>query len=67
MIDLKNLAEADKNRPVVYHRKNCNREVGTLSSWNDSFVFVQFSAPNGEACSPADVSFVFPPSPMTTP
>jgi hypothetical protein len=57
MIHIDRLTEKDKGRNVVYHREHCAREVGNLTSWNDTFVFVQFKGPNGEACNPQDVSF----------
>ena len=57
MIEIVKLTESDKGRNVIYHREFCNKEVGKLTSWNDSFVFVQFKGPNGEACEPCDVSF----------
>jgi len=61
MIEIGNLTDADKGRRVRYEREHCKREIGVLSSWNDRFVFVRFNGPNGEACEPADVSFIDPP------
>lgn len=60
MININSLTEDDKGRKVVYHREYCNREEGELSSWNDKYIFVKFKGPNGEACEPNDVSFIFP-------
>lgn len=57
MIDIAKLTEKDKGRNVIYHREYCDQEVGRLSSWNDTYVFVRFRGPGGEACSPGDVSF----------
>lgn len=65
MIDPKELTREDVGRGVVYHREHCALEIGMLSSWNDRFVFVQFKGPNGEACIPEDVSFVFEENPAT--
>lgn len=60
MIEISKLTEADKGRKVNYHREFSEPEFGVLSSWNDSYIFVRFKGPNGEACEPADVSFAFP-------
>ncbi len=57
MIDISKLTDADKERNIVYDREFSSRQYGKLSSWNDSYVFVRFKGPNGEACEPADVSF----------
>lgn len=59
MIDPKKLTKDDIGRNVTYHREHCKKEFGTLSSWNDTYVFVKFKGPNGEACLPEDVSFDF--------
>ncbi len=59
MIEISKLTEKDVGRNVVYRREFCDMEVGKLSSWNDSFVFVRFKGPTGEACEPEDVSFEF--------
>lgn len=65
MIDPKALTESDVGRNVTYHREYCDREHGTLTSWNEKFVFVRFKGPTGEACEPSDVSFDFAhPEPM---
>lgn len=59
MIEISKLNEKDVGRNVTYHREFCRREFGVLSSWNDTYVFVRFKGPNGEACEPTDVSFDF--------
>lgn len=59
MIEISSLTEKDVGRNIIYHREYCKREVGTLSSWNDKYIFVRFKGPNGEACEPADISFEF--------
>jgi hypothetical protein len=61
MINQDQLTESDIGRNVIYQREHCDREVGKLSSWNDTYVFVRFKGPNGEACLPEDVSFEFQP------
>lgn len=58
MIDVHDLTQEDIGRPVVYHREFCPRQRGVLSSWNNTYVFVRFKGPNGEACDPGDVSFI---------
>ena len=56
MIDPKTLTENDIGREVKY--QDCyNKDYGTLSSWNDKYIFVKFRGPNGEACKPAYVEF----------
>ena len=57
MIEISKLSKSDIGRNVTYHRQNCTKEFGQLSSWNDTYVFVKFKGPNGEACLPTDVSF----------
>ena len=57
MINITSLIEKDIGRNVVYHREFCNKEFGKLSSWNDTYIFVRFRGPNGEACEPEDVTF----------
>lgn len=59
MIDPSKLTEIDIGRKVTYHRANCKPEYGTLSSWNEKFVFVKFKGPTDEACEPNDVTFSF--------
>jgi len=66
MIDVNQLTEKDVGRNVIYDpayvapRLLAVREVGQLTSWNDTFVFVRFNGPGGEACVPEDVRFEFP-------
>jgi len=57
MIDPKTLTPEDVGREVVYQPRHAQREYGSLTSWNDEFVFVRFRGPTGEACRPQDVSF----------
>jgi hypothetical protein len=57
MIKISELTKEDIGRNVIYHRKYCDRQIGTLSSWNHLYLFVKFKGPNGEACTPCDVSF----------
>lgn len=64
MIDPKTLTESDRGRSVVVRERlvplghRLLLAHGTLTSWNDSFVFVRFKGPGGEACRPEDVDFV---------
>lgn len=58
MIAIDQLTEADIGRNVIYET-HLGQEVGKLTSWNKTFIFVQFRGPNGEACRPEDVSFEF--------
>jgi hypothetical protein len=51
------LTKSDIGRQVVYEEPYCERQVGTLSSWNELYVFVRFKGPAGEACRPETVSF----------
>lgn len=57
MIDIQKLTQADIGRNVIYKADNAPVEVGQLSSWNRTFIFVRFRGPDGEACLPEDVSF----------
>ena len=57
MIAIDQLTDADIGRNVVYRAFNDHCEVGQLTSWNKTFIFVRFLGPNGEACCPEDVSF----------
>lgn len=52
----------DIGSPVTYipthakgdaSHKDC--EHGTISSYNDTYVFVRFHSPNGQACNPKDL------------
>lgn len=67
MIDPKMLTKDDIGRHVVYSRDFCNTEHGTLSSWNDKYVFVRFKGPTGEACEPNDVRFLYDHNQMKKP
>lgn len=59
MIQIDQLTAKDVGRKVIYGRDDLPKQEGTLSSWNNTYIFVKFKGPNGEACQPADVSFVF--------
>lgn len=57
MIRIDQLTDKDVGRKVIYGRDALPKQEGTLSSWNDTYVFVKFKGPNGEACRPTAVSF----------
>lgn len=59
MIDIKSLTKDDVGRRVTLHKEYFETEHGTLSSWNDVFIFVKFKGTNCEACHPEDVTFDF--------
>lgn len=59
MIDPKKLTQADVGRNVTYKTAFCETEHGTLTSWNEAYVFVRFKGTSGEACRPEDVRFDF--------
>jgi hypothetical protein len=59
MIEIKDLTFSDVGRLVVFQGPLSRIEQGILTSWNDMFVFVKFRGPNGEACKPEYVEFVF--------
>jgi hypothetical protein len=50
MIDIKALTESDKDRWVMFvdpNRSKDDEEIGTISSWNDKFVFVKYISGKG--------------------
>jgi hypothetical protein len=55
MITPSELTKKDVGRKVIYH--GSRRETGTLTSWNDHYIFVRFNGPDGEACRPCDIAF----------
>lgn len=60
MIDPTTLTERDVNRLVVYRpRHGGASEQGRITSWNDSFVFVDYTnVGRGVATSPEDLEFL---------
>ena len=65
--DIQGLSSDDVGRNVVYDSGQ-HQELGRLTSWDQTFVFVQiiggfvdrsywFRGPDGEACVPDDVTF----------
>jgi len=58
VIDINRLTESDIGRTVIYEPNDSLLDFGRLTSWNETFVFVQFSGPGGEACNPEDVRLV---------
>lgn len=58
MIEISKLSKEDIGRKVVFLPRQLEPENGVLTSWNDTFVFVQFKGPCGEACNPSDVGFI---------
>lgn len=56
MIDITQLTDRDIGRGVVYvpHLAS-DVEDGTISSWNESYVFVQFDSGGPKACRPGDL------------
>lgn len=60
MIDPKTLMPGDINRKVVYRPRNRQeREDGRITSWNERFIFVDYTnAGRGQATSPEDLEFL---------
>ena len=54
--DIQGLSSDDVGRNVVYDSGQ-HQELGRLTSWDQTFVFVRFRGPDGEACVPDDVTF----------
>lgn len=53
----------DEGRRVIYARKDPHRttERGIISSWNDKYIFVRYSAGStAAATSPEDLEWEFP-------
>ena len=60
MIDISLLTENDKNRLVTYTAVN-KTEHGRITSWNNSFIFVDFdNTGRGQACIPKSLEFQHP-------
>ena len=59
MIDLNSLENKDIRRLVVYTDGVGNREEGTLTSWNDRFIFVDYgnTCGRGIATDPKDLDW----------
>lgn len=61
MIDISTLTPEDIGKEIVYEDRSADgkilykREIGTLSSWNNTFIFVKFKAETGAACLPDTV------------
>lgn len=59
MIDISTLTERDKGRRVLYHPRDFfHAENGTITSWNEQWVFVQYSKDGSRATDPRDLDFV---------
>ena len=63
MIDPKTLTPADVGREVIYTPTVGEPERGTLTSWNEHYVFARFRGPGGESCRPEDLCFAVPSPP----
>lgn len=62
MIIISGLGPADKGREVIYTDMSGKRESGRISSWNDKYVFVRFTAGDtAAACRPDDLHFAVEP------
>jgi hypothetical protein len=57
VIRIYQLTDKDKSRKVIYGRDGLPKQEGELTSWNDTYIFVRFRGPAGEACDPGDVMF----------
>jgi hypothetical protein len=63
MIEINKLTKEDIDRWVSYVKKPNNEEIGTISSWNDEFIFVKYVSgqgglDNGVATKPEDLRFL---------
>lgn len=59
MIDLKKLRCSDKGRQVKYTSGHGTTEIGTLRSWNNKYVFVNFPGfSSNPAVLPEQLEFV---------
>lgn len=63
MIDITKLSESDKGRGVVYtHNNGATSEDGTITSWNDRYIFVCYDhTGRGQATPPEKLEFLFNP------
>jgi hypothetical protein len=61
MIDPKVLKPEDKDRLVVYRSyPEANPEQGRITSWNESFVFVDYdNTGRGQATPPSKLEFIY--------
>ena len=61
MICVENLTEKDKDREVTYTDGTGDKEFGHITSWNDTYIFVDYgnSCRRGIATSPEDLCFTF--------
>jgi len=51
--------ERDINRKVIYQPQSDHNEEGRITSWNDSFIFVDYSnSGRGIATRPEDLNFI---------
>ncbi len=59
MIQINKLQPTDKDRKVVYRPTHGKMEEGRITSWNDSFVFVDYdNTGRGQATKPEDLEFI---------
>lgn len=59
MIEISKLNEKDVNRLVVYMSFNDRIEQGRVTSWNDKFIFVDYTnVGRGVATDPKDLHFL---------
>ncbi len=60
MLDIESLSDADMGRAVIYTDGTGQIEQGHITSWNKSFVFVDYgkSCGRGIATSPSDLVFM---------
>lgn len=61
MIKISDLTENDVNRKVVYQPQNYNGKIeeGRITSWNNSFIFVDYdNTGRGAATRPEDLNFI---------
>jgi hypothetical protein len=59
MIHIEELRPTDKDRKVVYRPSHGKMEEGRITSWNESFIFVDYdNTGRGQATKPEDLDFV---------
>lgn len=61
MINIKELSiENDVNRKVIYSPEFGEKEEGRITSWNDTFIFVDYdNTGRGQATRPSDLEFIW--------
>jgi hypothetical protein len=60
MIDVATLDESCKGRGVTYVHRHGRREFGTISSWNETYIFVRFGhGVAAMACYPSDLEWTW--------